>query len=375
MIVYVAPERGCFSIRNYLESDGAALASRFRVIAFEELAGMGRLPLGTYVFAGLDQLVPAELELARNAAERLQVVAAVRILNHPACVLDRLALLEAAYAEGVNSFRAWPAQRIMDGSANDLRYPVFVRSRWEHTGNLSGLVRSRRDLDRTIAWLQLWGRVPQDLLVVEFCDTADAAGRFRKFSSYVVGDTVAARGINAGLGWMMKAAYQDYHLGIAAQEIEFVHGNQHSAWVRTVCQLANVDFGRIDFALLQGCPTVWEVNTNPTIGRAPGARRSSPERDRYRAATRCARAEFYARFEAAWLTVDCEENDGRWAPFQVTDDLRRRIAEERRTRQLITRRRARLAQWGALPIVSAVRRSAKPMLLRAAPLLRRLLVS
>src|SRR5262249_46955174 len=142
---YVVTENGSRSIRGYLTGQGVALADRMRVVLYDELARMDRLPLGTWVFAEKDRLDDAHLDLAMLVAERLRAAGdAARVLNDPRQVRLRVELLSAAHREGINDHRIFPAAQIRfdtrngsrNGSRNgqshaipadSLRYPVFVR--------------------------------------------------------------------------------------------------------------------------------------------------------------------------------------------------------------------------------------------------------
>jgi hypothetical protein len=57
------------------------------------------------------------------------------------------------------------------------------------------------------------------------------------------------------------------------EEREFVETNPHEAWVREVFRVAGVEYGRIDYAILDGRPQAWEINTNPGVWHHPGADR------------------------------------------------------------------------------------------------------
>jgi hypothetical protein len=50
-----------------------------------------------------------------------------------------------------------------------------------------------------------------------------------------------------------------------AEEREYVEGNPHEAALREICRMARVEYGKIDYAMLDGTPQVWEIATNPSI--------------------------------------------------------------------------------------------------------------
>ena len=50
-----------------------------------------------------------------------------------------------------------------------------------------------------------------------------------------------------------------------AERDEYLKANPHAREIARIFELARIDFGRIDYGLLDGRPQVWEINTNPTM--------------------------------------------------------------------------------------------------------------
>lgn len=50
-----------------------------------------------------------------------------------------------------------------------------------------------------------------------------------------------------------------------AEEHDYVEKNPHEGRLREVFRLARIDYGRMDYGMLDGQVQVWEINTNPTI--------------------------------------------------------------------------------------------------------------
>jgi hypothetical protein len=48
----------------------------------------------------------------------------------------------------------------------------------------------RKELDKALLALRIRGYDREDLLVVEFCDTSDADGIFRKYAAFRVGNAI-----------------------------------------------------------------------------------------------------------------------------------------------------------------------------------------
>lgn len=285
-----------YAFADWLRSPrGRDLADRIRVLYYQDLHRRRRLPAGTWIFADLERLGPAQLELACRVWDALAASGQpVRLLNDPRRVLTRYALLRELEARGRNRFRAVRATEPLDG----LRYPVFVREEREHTGSLTDLLDGPEALDRALDRLArpLRGFRRKDLLVVEFCDTSDAHGVFRKYSAVRIGPRILGQYLEFSRSWMVKAARRFYDEDRIREDREYVEENPHAETLRAIFDLAGVEYGRIDYSLLDGSPQVWEINTNPSIA---ATRWTIGRRERLRDDLRPRKARFDAAFRAA----------------------------------------------------------------------------
>jgi hypothetical protein len=381
VIHFVVTEKGSFSIRFYLAEDGSAVADRFRIVLYDELARSRRLPLGTWVFTELDQLDAPGRELAMRVAERLTGVdAGVRLMNDPRQVLLRTDLLRAAHRAGVNEHRVWPANDVQFGShvggrpadaatisAESLRYPVFVRFADQHVGNLTPLLDSPRRLVDALASLAAGGVPRRELLVVEFTDTKDEHGVYRKFSAFNVGGRILPKALEQSRDWMVKWERRIFDRVRADQELAYCETNPHEAWIREMFSLARIDYGRIDYGILGDRPQLWEINTNPTIGRGPNRNKPrKPEVVEYKAMIASARASFYERFQNAWIAVDASAADSAGVDFAVPPSLIRameRGARQRRTAERVGSLLNAVARQPLVrPMARAVKRALAPLM-------------
>jgi hypothetical protein len=367
MIHFVVGGEGSFSIRYYLDEEGRALRDRMRVVLYDELAQLDRLRLGTWVFTEIDQLSDAERELATLACERLATVnGSARVLNHPGRVLLRHDLLRAASAAGMNRFRACRASDIGFGgdrratkrdnvtAAAALRYPVFVRFANRHTGNLTPLLESPAQLEAALASLMASRYRLSELLVVEFCDTKDEHGIYRKYSAYKIGDRVVPRYLECSRDWMVKWDWRIFDRVRADEETCYLETNPHEAWIREIFAIAGIDYGRVDYGVLDGAPQAWEINTNPTIGRGPGPKVPyRPDIAAYKEMLAPAFGAFYENFEAAWRAIDTASSTES-VEFDVPRALRRAI-------ETGARQRRRAEQVGAVMGVIARQAWVRPV--------------
>jgi hypothetical protein len=288
LIAYLATAPHLYTIGWFLEEWEPGLRDRIQLRSYEEALADRRDAPGTYVFADIERLSPDQLRDADGLWLRLARLGdRVRLLNRPLETWRRRELLRRMHGTGTNSFRVrrFPsprAHRMLGGrigstlaragdvrgarrlAAPLLRFPVFIRSASEHDGNLSSLLYGWRQLREAADEVVRGGRDPADLLIVEFCDTRDADGVFRKYGAFVIGDRIVPRGVMFSRHWMVK----DHDLKgpeFLREQRAYIEGNPHAGWLADLARRARLGYGRVDYALKDGVPQVWEINTNPTV--------------------------------------------------------------------------------------------------------------
>jgi hypothetical protein len=112
-------------------------------------------------------------------------------------------------------------------------------------------------------------------------------------------------------------------------ERRFIFENQHSTALREIFRQGQVDFGRIDFSLLDGKVQAWEVNLGPTIGRGPLADARPPGGEEYRAMRVVGRDYFYQQFRTALENIDSSADPREQIPLPLPDSLVRQYGKER----------------------------------------------
>ena len=311
MIHFLTPA-GQDLIPDYLSLWGKELVPRVRILDYESLSSRKSFDPGTYVLTSLDRLSPAQERVLAEVHARLSVESGFRFLNHPTRTRMRLDLLEELARLKWNDFRAFRASADLDG----LRYPVFVRSERAHDGALSPLLRSPREVRTAIGRALFKGYRFDDLLVVEFCDTAGADGLYRRYAAFIVGDRILARNLERGPDWMAKRYQTEFSESQTAEEREFVFSNPHEAQLREIFRIAGIEYGRIDYAVRDGRVQTWEINVAPTIGR--GQRPTTKKiPDRLQPIRRISQEHFYRLFQEAWEAVDLP-SDGQPVPVAFT---------------------------------------------------------
>lgn len=240
----------------------------FRPMSYTRALRAARLPRATYIFADMDRLGFWELELAARLYRVLRDGGA-RVLNDPAVVRQRLSLLRELRFRGINQFNAWQA----DDSTRESRFPVFLRTQSAHRGNLTDLLHNESALKTAIREALSKGIPMREMIVIEYCAEPVGPNLFRKLSTFRVGDRMVSTLCVHESHWTAKHGEQ----GIAGAELyddeyAIVAENRWGEPLRPAFEVARIDYGRSDFALVDGRPQVYEINSNPMhlpIGEHP----------------------------------------------------------------------------------------------------------
>lgn len=261
MIVYLVSARHAYTVKDYLQDWQPALAKRIQVLTYESLPQMSSLPSATYIFSDIEPLGPAATELAVSVWETLAHSGeAIGLYNNPSKAMRRYELLRLLSKSGRNRFEV---RRPSDG-LKGLRFPVFVRNERNHRGPSTRLLLDMTELRQALMVQRLRMVPTRELLIEEFCDTAAEAGVYRKYSAFVVGGKIIPRHIFFSKHWVQKTPdlLSDEW---AAEQMAHLQNNPHREMLAAIFHDARIDYGRIDYSLLDGQPQVWEINTNPTI--------------------------------------------------------------------------------------------------------------
>ncbi|HEX6642033.1 MAG TPA: hypothetical protein VF215_13020 [Thermoanaerobaculia bacterium] len=287
---------------NYRDVRGSAIADRIEIVHYEHLPR--RFRGGTYVFSALEQLSAPMERLVARLYEQLSRCEGVRLLNRPGRTLRRYELLRELHRRGLNDHEA----RLGNEDLNGLRYPVFIRGERTHEGSLTPLLDTQRDVEAWLGRLRVIGWKLDELLVVEFNDTSDEDGRYRKYAAFIIGDRIVPRSLDYGAEWMLKRKRNIYTREALAAEYEYVTTNPHERELREIFAIAGVDYGRIDYAMKDGRIQTWEINLHPTLGR--GLRHASENRapgdlESIHSATK---EYVHAQLREGWIAIDLQED-------------------------------------------------------------------
>jgi len=273
-IYWVTTRRHGYTINRHL-AKSPSIREIVNPIDYHRLALL-RDP-AVYVLSDIERLSHSQRMTLAQKSDWLTRQGAL-ILNHPLQVHTRCPLLRTLASQGGNRFQVY---RASDCDPQSVRYPAFLRCENDHKGARSELLHSPQELRAAIEdqsrtrmffvdelgkrrLIRLGWRRRRDLLVTELCETADADGVYRKYGAFCLGQQIVARHLFFGNEWMVKSPKIITPQRLA-EETRYVAENPHEKELREIFQAVGIEYGRVDYGVLDGRIQVWEINTNPMI--------------------------------------------------------------------------------------------------------------
>ena len=296
-----------YPVGDYLKSWAGPSHPKIKSLTYENLPTI--LPRGTYVFADLERLSPEQRALSAEVRRQLAAAGSeMRLLNDPERTLRRVGLISQLQKDGVNDFRAYLAS----DDLKNIRFPVFVRRADEHEGSFSGLLRDIKEVDQAIIRMLMSGVPLDEILIVEFCDTS-SDGLFRKYSAFRVGTAIIPRHLIFSRKWVLKVP-DLLESSQIEEERAYLNLNPHEQALAEIFHAAHVEYGRIDYGMLNGRIQVWEINTNPLVMMA---------RDKYARQHLPAQEFFAERIRRAFDAIDWTGSPEPMVSIDLSDCARR----------------------------------------------------
>lgn len=279
MITFVTTAEHQYSIRDVLETRSHPLHGRLIILSYAELVAFPRLPRSTYILGDLERLHAAEMQRVTTRIKALrQACPDCKILNLPDRVGTRLDIMRRLHESGINDFRMLPATT----APEVFRYPVFLRRLDDHAGPISDLLDTPGALRAAIAALDPADRHSDQLVVTEYVDARNHLGLHEKRSYTRVGDRFFLSALDQSRGWVCKGEYADPDtVPDPERELAALQGAEADGpALQAAFDAAHIQYGRADYALVNGRPQIFEINTNPWLEppeRVPAIARAGAE--------------------------------------------------------------------------------------------------
>jgi hypothetical protein len=106
----------------------------------------------------------------------------------------------------------------------------------------------------------------QDIVVCEFVDTSDSNGHYHKYGAFVVDGRIVPAHLWFSENWVVKFGSSRQEREYCLRELDYIRSNPHDKELQRVCELANIQYGRVDYSVdSMNRIAVWEINTNPVV--------------------------------------------------------------------------------------------------------------
>ena len=263
MIVYLTVPGHAYTLKKLKPTKHGFPVPDIQFMSYERLFRAFRLPRATYIFTDIERLTFRETRVAAEYYNRLKALG-MRCLNNPAAVKTRFELLHNLYQRKQNPFAVYRA----DETPKPRQFPVFLRSEEDHRRPLSGLIDTQENLDKTLDKLAADGVPRRGLIVVEQYSKEFSPGRWHKWGTFRVGDRYSVDHIAVDDNWLVKTGSWDLQddMSSAAENVA-VTANACAEPLKSAFDLACIEYGRADYSQYGEEVVVYEINTNPYIGR------------------------------------------------------------------------------------------------------------
>jgi len=249
-----------FTIELYLDCIRKVINFPVKIISYEEAVMVRSFKDAVMIFCDIERFTEDWISAPRKLYDKIVSDGPKRILNNPWKSLRRYELLKKLKEEGINSFNIHRPP--VEGKS--IKYPVFLRNELDHYGPVSKLLTSETDLKHQLKSARAHRPGPFSPLIVEYCNTSSSDIRYHKYGAFYLWNTVVPRHLFFCDTWMVKGTNDQLPEDIN-RENDYINNNYFQEQIHNIFKMANIEYGRIDFAKTDRGIEVFEINTNPTM--------------------------------------------------------------------------------------------------------------
>ncbi|HEY1385178.1 MAG TPA: hypothetical protein VGF43_16265 [Dongiaceae bacterium] len=262
-MIYVITVRGHgYTLESFAKRTYGFAAPDLRMTTYDRLFMARWVPRATYIFTDIDRLAPWELRLAADLYRRMRE-AKLTCLNNPARAMSRFELLRTLYLAGINPFNVYRA----DEHPRPERFPVFLRLEDTHRSPKPRLLADQAELEAALEQRLTLFRPLRGVVVIEHCPARYDEKLWCKWGTFRIADRMSVDHIGVEDHWFVKyGVWEMLTDAVVADEHDAVRTNRCADDVRKGFEIAGIEFGRADHAIVDGRTVIYEINTNPRVG-------------------------------------------------------------------------------------------------------------
>ena len=263
MIFYVTRAGHSYTMWRFLRGYGRRKLSFVQPIYYEKLFSSHRIPVGHYVFTDFDRMSQYEIQYAAEIARALKAHdPRIRILNDPASVHERYAMLRELRRAGINDFDVTR----LEGGDRPTTFPVFIRCEDDNKKPDTELLHSAEEVEAAIEDMRGKGVPLKRRIAVGYAAEPSADGDFRKYGMIMIGQHAIPQHVLRSPDWYVKRHRSRNDAEFHKERLRFFNEVPHRETLLEVMRLARMDYGRIDYGIVGGRVQVYEINSNPKMG-------------------------------------------------------------------------------------------------------------
>jgi hypothetical protein len=225
-----------------------------KVVGYEDLDLKLFKAHDTVVFSDIDRCNDPKLETLKHLYDQI-VTIGCKILNNPHKVMRRFELVNELSKLKYNCFRLYRPQ---EADVKLIKYPVFLRDEFEHSGPSTELIQDQEELKVSFENIE-----DEGIVITEFVDTS-VDSLFHKFGAFIIDGEIIPRHYFVSDKWNVKSSSSITEESIR-NEISYLETNPDKELIQKIASIAHIDYGRIDYAFFGQQIIVFEINTNPTL--------------------------------------------------------------------------------------------------------------
>jgi hypothetical protein len=260
MLYFITMDDNKWTIELFLDNVRNNLNFPVQIISYEEARAVDDFRGAIVIFCDIERFAGNAINDAQALYDRAAAQGARRLLNNPAKVLRRFELLKEMRRQNINTFDVYRELK----NANEYRYPVFIRNELDHYGPVSDLLKSQEELEKTLSTSKSKSVGPFSPIIVEYCDVNVDGYGFHKYGAFCLWEMIVPRHLFFSPQWMVKGTRGQLPEHIEMEK-QYLAQNTFQEKVSEVFKIANIQYGRIDFAKTKEGLAIFEINTNPTV--------------------------------------------------------------------------------------------------------------